>query len=509
MTGWARGVRGPASVVVVLATVAAMAATAATAGAAPLGHITPFSRGLQDNPLPGEIVAGPDGNLWFADPGNTLVTTGEGGGEPIPSNHGIGRITPQGKITEFFKGLQADGASTPVAIAAGADGALWFTDDGGALDPEDPAQDPASTTPAIGRITTSGAVTEFMTGLPKGSVPNDVAAGPGGNLWFTDQGKPSAIGTVTPTGQITEITAGLPAGAVPASIAKGPDGNMWFADAGKAPAIGRVAPGGEITEFPLHLGADQHPHDITAGPDGNLWFTVSASTDDPFGPTPAGAIGRVTPTGAVKLFSVGLPISVAPFDIAAGPDGALWFTDSSDVAPGIGRITTSGQVTEIDSAVGLAADSRPTGIVAGPDGNLWVTEDGDLTTLDDGVGIGIDRVDSAGASGVLTQPKFVLTCATKKRGGKWHCRSGLAGHATLARATGPVYQASIDGFPKPGHARVLTGTGRRIGSHLVITVSRLMRDDLIGAYPFLTLTHGHTHVHVGLIVDCQVCKVQD
>ena len=134
-----------------------------------------------------------------------------------------------------------------------------------------------------------------------------------------------------------------------------------------------------------------------------------------------------------------------------------------------------------------------------------------MMTYDDGVGIGIDRVDSAGASGVLTQPKFVLTCATKKNA----AANGTAGPASpvTRRSRGPPARSTKrrsrwlpEARPRPGCS---AGTGRRIGSHLVITVSRLMRDDLIGAYPFLTLTHGHTHVHVGLIVDCQVCKVQD
>jgi hypothetical protein len=59
-----------------------------------------------------------------------------------------------------------------------------------------------------------------------------------------------------------------------------------------------------------------------------------------------------------------------PMGIAAGPDGALWFTESA--APGrIGRITTEGDITEYAS--GLLLISNPWLIAAGPDGNMWFT----------------------------------------------------------------------------------------------------------------------------------------
>jgi len=86
---------------------------------------------------------------------------------------------------------------------------------------------------------------------------------------------------------------------------------------------------------------------------------------------------------AVGLLGVGAPAASAstvtefavptassgPSGIAAGPDGALWFTELS--ANKIGRITTGGAVTEF--AVPTAS-SFPEGIAAGPDGALWFTE---------------------------------------------------------------------------------------------------------------------------------------
>ena len=58
-----------------------------------------------------------------------------------------------------------------------------------------------------------------------------------------------------------------------------------------------------------------------------------------------------------------------PVEIVTGPDGALWFTESS--GNNIGRITTNGQITEYP----VGTDSSPYGIAIGPDGALWFTED--------------------------------------------------------------------------------------------------------------------------------------
>ena len=42
-----------------------------SAVAAPLGQITEFSSGLNSGSDPSAIAAGADGNLWFTDPGTT------------------------------------------------------------------------------------------------------------------------------------------------------------------------------------------------------------------------------------------------------------------------------------------------------------------------------------------------------------------------------------------------------------------------------------------------------
>jgi streptogramin lyase len=74
-----------------------------------------------------------------------------------------------------------------------------------------------------------------------------------------------------------------------------------------------VTSAGTFTEVPLPS-QNILPEDIAAGPDGALWFTLYDR------------IGRVTTTGDVSSYRVPTPGSF-PLGIAAGPDGALWFVE--------------------------------------------------------------------------------------------------------------------------------------------------------------------------------------
>ena len=191
-------------------------------------------------------------------------------------------------------------------IAAGPDGNLWFTE---------------SNINRIGRITQDGIVIEFGTGIT--SSPSGIAAGPDGNLWFTEFH--DRIGRITPSGVVTEFSVGISEGAIPGGIATGPDGNLWFTEYGGS-RIGRITPLGVVTEFSTGIPAFSFPDGITAGPDGNLWFTDGRSR-----------IGRITPLGVVTEYAAG--ISAPAGSIAAGPDGNLWFTEVG--LDRIGRVTTA------------------------------------------------------------------------------------------------------------------------------------------------------------------------
>src|SRR5438093_628469 len=66
--------------------------------------------------------------------------------------------------------------------------------------------------------------------------------------------------------------------------------------------------------------------------------------------------------GVITEFSLPTPNS-RPFEITAGPDGDLWFTELTNNK--IGRISPTGTLTEF---LLPTASSSPGGITAGPDG---------------------------------------------------------------------------------------------------------------------------------------------
>ncbi len=231
----------------------------------PLAHITEFfvpprpvrATGETAESQPHDIVAGPDGNLWFDDSGGNK----------------IGRITPRGDLTEFPIPAHPENpnGSGPFGMTVGPDGAVWFTELMGMR---------------IGRITMNGHITEYK--LPGvNHVPRDIVAGRDGTLWFTESTQ-NLLGRITVDGRITEYpllhtpcnTAGATGPSatgvcVVGDLVAGPDGGVWFTE-GWRDALGRINESGYITEFPaprLSNTESGMPQQLALGSDCALWFT--------------------------------------------------------------------------------------------------------------------------------------------------------------------------------------------------------------------------------------------
>jgi streptogramin lyase len=250
-------------------------------------------------------------------------------------------------------------------LVAGPDGNVWFTCFrlGSHLG--------AAEKSIVGRITPAGTVTEFPTGLPPDLSVGGLAAGPDGNLWFTQVGRPQnaeesggLVGRMNSEGAVTSF--GSPTGASGAPIA-GPDGNLWFVEWPDGPvSIDRVTPGGAITRF--GKGQVGLPTHLVVGPDGNIWFTAQQS------------VGRVTPSGEVGRFTDCMDFRQdfsEATQIVSGPGGDLWFstitsrmTPSMSEPPTIGRVTPSGEITLFKDGV-----EGQSSLIAGPDGRVWFAGD--------------------------------------------------------------------------------------------------------------------------------------
>ena len=96
----------------------------------------------------------------------------------------LAAIPAHAQVATEFNLVSISGASQPLFVAVGPDGNLWFTEFSGNR---------------IGRITPQGVVTEFSAGIGPGAGPNAITAGPDGNLWFTEN-LVDRIGRITPAG---------------------------------------------------------------------------------------------------------------------------------------------------------------------------------------------------------------------------------------------------------------------------------------------------------------------
>jgi virginiamycin B lyase len=228
------------------------------------------------------LYTGPDGALWFTEPGSNQV----------------GRITTAGKVTEYPLPTMA---SEPEGITGGPDGAVWFTEDA---------------TDRIGRIDPAGRLTEYSARLDRpfeSSGFAGIAAGPDGALWFTERSM-HAIGRITTAGAFQEFP--LPSEGDPFAITAGPDGNLWFTEQSFT-QVGRITPDGKVTEFGGQV-LNSFYGDITAGPDGAVWFMVNDRIAGPH-------LGRISPDGNETFIDI--PTLIPLGDITTGQDGNLWFAE--------------------------------------------------------------------------------------------------------------------------------------------------------------------------------------
>jgi hypothetical protein len=322
----------------------------------------------------------------------------------------------------------------------------------------------------IGRITPAGAITEFWTGLTANSAPNQIVAGPDGNLWFTELNNPGRIGRITTSGAVTEFSAGLTPNLQPEGIASAGDGSLWFTESAAPGQLGRVTVLGGITEYSNGLTAASTPLRATGGPDGNVWFTENANP---------GRVGRLTvPPGASTAAASGVADNMATAHASVRPN-----SQATSYYFEYGPTTTYGSTTTAGSG-GSGAGPQPlatglTGLTAGTVYHYRV-----VATNGSGTTVGSDQAfTTTGTAPTQPQPGS---------GGGSASGSSGSGASDTSSTTGIV--------PQGGPLATLASAPVLGGSVLLAPTAGQVLVKPKGAKLFVPLTAG-TLVPVGSVVD--------
>jgi virginiamycin B lyase len=321
-----------------------------TDGAA-IGRITTTGT-ITTYPLPANssaeyITKGPDGNLWFtenlpADGGNATKAA-------------IGRITTKGQIQTFDlpRKVEKQYASSVGNIVVGPDGDLWFplayTNNGtNGYD--------AINTVAIGRVTAKGSVKVYKVFSDKGyayyKVPYNTGIGPApdGKLWFEGSEDHDQVGVarISTSGKLGPV---IPVGFVDPNTVRLPSGPVAFENpAGKTASLALATRSGIvvtqdllITNSSVSSAFSSSGYGLTLGPDANLWATGGASNIERISGlnTILGSLDyRHRPRREPDYYGVGewsnVTADTKPTFAGVGPPGAevtLWVQKQGDSEP--------------------------------------------------------------------------------------------------------------------------------------------------------------------------------
>jgi virginiamycin B lyase len=241
----------------------------------------------------------------------------------------IMRAVPEEKFVEYHMDESQD---APIAIAAGADGSIWFT-----IDHAD----------AIGRLQ-NGRIERLPTSS-RNIEPLGLAVAADGSAWYTDLAA-RAIARVSSAGEIARFVLDTPIVRL-GRLAIAPDGAAWFADP-TGYGMTRLKDG-VFTRYPIES-ARGGPYGVAVTADGDIWATLQSGNQ----------LLHLAVDGTSSTFD--LPRGGAvPTDVAAGSDGSVWFLQFR--ANRIGRFR-NGQFSDVEADpenVGLS------GIAVAPNGDVW------------------------------------------------------------------------------------------------------------------------------------------
>jgi len=327
----------------------------------PTGTVTEYGSGLKNA---FDIALGHDGNMWFT--------------QYAPNaDSKIGKVTPAGVVTTYPLGSSPINPSMPGGIMKGPEGKMWFAASGaiGSVDPSGTVRFYRTqlgfggpTAPIVGPdgnvwamafdavndskmsvvkidlgVTCNwsagvngiipfcmNAVTVYPPPLdPNRSTNGKVTApfmsiwsGPDGKLWYT-RSDTNKVGTISTSGFIQEYALPTAGSSLVSNLLIGPDGNMWASAFGIGKIL-KITTTGAMTEYPVQTSSPSSGHFIL-GPDGKFWFTGHNGQK----------ITSMTTDGTV----VNLASTADIGKLTSGVDNSIWFPQANWSKNKIGKIS--------------------------------------------------------------------------------------------------------------------------------------------------------------------------
>jgi len=323
---------------------------------APGGAVTqyPMPAIYQSTDSNGDLVAGPDGNMWFVGQVGTADTVT------------VGSVTPAGVFS--FYGVPLSGEVIgPSGITVGSDGNLWFT-----------FSTPIGDWPYyVGSLDPVTGVVNYYA-LPANFAQfSGITEGQDGNVYVAGEfagSSTTVVIAVSPTGQTATFTGSD--SFVPYALTPGPDGNIWMADQGAFAELTVTKP----YSTAMTMTPDADP--AYFGQQGNI--VVNLTPDQSGAPVPT---GTVTFAQAIQNYPVlatepvlngvaDLPLADLPTgqpdrivatysgDANYGPESADELTETVD-----GSQTTT-TLTSSDNPSTVGQDVQVTATVTGQGGGI-------------------------------------------------------------------------------------------------------------------------------------------
>jgi hypothetical protein len=295
--------------------VAEVSGQGASAGTTKLAKVN-VAGGLTQVSLPGStprtirsMVGDSPGDVWYA-----ATEPAQSGATPVGL---IGKVAPDGTVTEY----PLPSGDQPGAMATTNNGSVYVavSHDGQA--------------PTIDKVAPDGTLTPNpVTGASQVAW---LTATPDGTLWFVDGSK---IGKMTTSGAVTEFT--LPStggGGAPdlsnAQLTPTSNGDVDFIGFG---GIVQVTPSGSVNTYST---PGAYVTALRSATDGNVWFSFVPVPGGQYAGASGAVVGRLNADGTTTLVpdrvdGTGTPV----VQMAAGHDLGLWLNDG---ATKISRLTIS------------------------------------------------------------------------------------------------------------------------------------------------------------------------